>query len=298
MLVHNTTDGRDLLMRMGRRGRGLPARVIPFETFHVAALGIDSMLGAVAYGAVQVRVLSTATEAPEYLAALKRQMVYAQQILTALGYGEGHFQLLEAGDTAALEAAVWSIAAAPVAPPAATFNLSNEKRATLDFIFDHLLRHAPQPQEEISLERGAPYGRITVDKQRCTLCMACVGACPEGALLDSKERPQLKFIERNCVQCGLCEKTCPENAIALSPRLLLAKQAKEAALLNEADIFACIQCGKPFATKQMIDNMLGRLGNHAMFSEAGALERLKMCADCRVIDLMHNAQHGSIHDIK
>ncbi len=120
--------------------------------------------------------------------------------------------------------------------------------------------------------------------------MACVGACPEGALLDSKERPQLKFIERNCVQCGLCAKTCPEDAITLNPRLLLAKQAKAETVLNEAEIFACIKCGKPFATKQMIDNMLGRLSAHSMFSEAGALERLKMCADCRVIDLMQQCR--------
>ncbi len=298
VLFHNATDGRDLIMRLGRRGKGLPARVIPFEAFHIASLGIDTFLGAIAYGAAQVAVVSTGSEAPEYLLSLKREMGYAQQILTALGYGDGHLKLIEAPDSAALEVALWPLAAAPAAPPAATFNLSNEKRTTLDFIFDHLLNHAPQPREEIVLAKGAPYGEIVVDKQKCTLCMACVGACPESALLDSKERPQLRFIERNCVQCGLCEKTCPEDAIRLSPRLLLTKQAKAEGVLNEAEIFACIKCGKPFATRQMIDNMLGRLGKHSMFGEPGALERLKMCADCRVIDLMHNAQHGSVHDLK
>jgi ferredoxin len=197
-----------------------------------------------------------------------------------------------------LEATVWSLKGAGTAPPAASFNLANEKRTTLDFIFEHLLRHAPAPRTEISLAQGAPFGAVVVDKQKCTLCMACVGACPESALLDSKERPQLKFIERNCVQCGLCAKTCPEGAIALTPRLSFASQAKAATVLNEAEVFACIKCGKPFATRQMIDAMLARLGTHSMFAEAGALERLKMCADCRVIDLMHNAKHGSIHDLE
>ena len=298
VLFHNLTDGRELVMRLGRRGRGLPARILPLEAFHVASLGIDSFLGAIAYGAVQVRVLSAGSEAPEYLAALRRQMGYAQQILTALGYGDDHLQLIEGADTVALESAVWSIAAAPLAPPAAGFNLSHEKRSTLDFIFDHLLRHAPRPQDEVALARGAPFGQVAVDKQKCTLCMACVGACPASALLDSKERPQIKFIERNCVQCGLCEKTCPENAITLSPRLLLARQAKTETVLNEADSFACVKCGKPFATRQMIDNMLGRLVGHPMFSEPGTLERLKMCADCRVVDLLQNAQTVSIHDLK
>jgi ferredoxin len=298
VLFHNATDGRDLIGRLGRRGKGLPARVIPLEAFHIASLGIDTLLGAIAYGAAQVVLLSTGSEAPEYVLSLKREIGYAQQILTGLGYGGGHFHVIEARDSPALEVAIWTLSAAPAAAPAATFNLSNEKRTTLDFIFDHLLRHAPQPREEIPLSPGAPYGTVTVDKQKCTLCMACVGACPESALLDSKERPQLRFIERNCVQCGLCEKTCPEDAIKLNPRLLLAKHAKAEVVLNEAEIFACIKCGKPFATRQMIANMLGRLGKHSMFGEPGALERLKMCADCRVIDLMHSAEHGSIHDIK
>jgi ferredoxin len=127
--------------------------------------------------------------------------------------------------------------------------------------------------------------------------MACVGACPESALIDAKETPQLKFIERNCVQCGLCAKTCPEQAITLSPRLLLTSAAKVETVLNEAEVFACVKCGKPFATKQMIQNMVTRLGAHSMFAEAGALERLKMCADCRVMDLLQNDQHGSIFEL-
>ena len=298
VVFHNETDGREAILHLGRRGKGLPARMLPLATFHIASLGIDTLLGAIAYGAVQAAIVTTGVEAPEYIESLKRELGYAQQILTALGYGSGHFTIVEAPDVPRFEAAIWSLPETAIAPPAATFNLSNEKRTTLDFVFDHLQKHAPQAREQIALPSGAPYGAITVDQQKCTLCMACVGACPESALLDSKERPQLKFIERNCVQCGLCAKTCPEDAIALAPRLALTRQAKGEVILNEAEVFGCIKCGKPFATRQMIDNMLARLGAHSMFSEAGALERLKMCADCRVIDLMYNAKHGSVHDLK
>ena len=49
------------------------------------------------------------------------------------------------------------------------------------------------------------------------MCLACVGSCPEGAILDNVERPQLRFIESKCVQCGICVKTCPETAISLVP---------------------------------------------------------------------------------
>ena len=78
--------------------------------------------------------------------------------------------------------------------------------------------------------------------------------------------------------------TCPEDAIALVPRLSLAPEAKQPQVVNEAVIFNCTRCGKPLGTEKMIGNMLTRLAGHSMFAEPGSLDRLKMCADCRVID--------------
>ena len=294
LLLHDAEGGR-LVARLGRRRRGLPAHVIPLEVFHIGGIGPDLMLGALALGAAQVAILATGTEAPEYREALRREMAWAESVLAALGYGSGRLQLIEAEDLAAFEPALWGWERQEETRPA-SFNFSGDKRTTLDFALDHLLRHAASPQHELPLPAGAPYGRVSVNRDTCTLCMACVGACPESALLDSKEAPQLRFIERNCVQCGLCAKTCPEDAITLIPRLLLAADAKREVVLNEAEAFACVKCGKPFGTKQMIESMVGRLGAHSMFAEPGALRRLRMCADCRVADLMHNSNQGSIFE--
>jgi hypothetical protein len=65
-------------------------------------------------------------------------------------------------------------------------------------------------------------------------------------------------------------------------------------VLNEAEPFDCISCGKALGTKQMIDNMLGKLAGHSMFQGDGKLRRLQMCADCRVVDMMSNKQEYSI----
>jgi ferredoxin len=100
------------------------------------------------------------------------------------------------------------------------------------------------------------------------------------------------------VQCGLCADTCPEDAIRLVPRLLLGAQAKQPVVLNEAEPFNCVRCGKPFGTKAMIDAMLGKVGGHSMFAGVGALKRLQMCADCRVVDMMSNTNEASIHDYR
>ncbi len=82
------------------------------------------------------------------------------------------------------------------------------------------------PQTVIPLSSGAPFGEIEVNLDTCTMCMACVGACPEAALADGRDRPQLRFSEANCVQCGLCEQACPEDAIMPVPRLLVGREAK------------------------------------------------------------------------
>ncbi|HUF80816.1 MAG TPA: 4Fe-4S binding protein [Burkholderiales bacterium] len=296
LLFHNTTDGRELLARLARRGKGLPAQVIPLEVFHVASLGLDLVLGSIALGAARVVVLSAGSEPEAYHAALERQAGLAQDIMSGLGLGEGRFQVIRTGNLLDLEKALWT-APVPRALTPATFNLSNDKRATLDFTLDHLLRHAPVQKEQIPLAAGAPYGTVEVDGEKCTLCLACVGACPEGALLDAKDKPQLRFIERNCVQCGLCEKTCPENAIALATRLLLTPEATQARVLNEDRVFECVRCGKPFGSQRIIDNMLGKLATHSMFRDPAALRRLQMCQDCRVADMFEKQDDGTIFDV-
>jgi ferredoxin len=298
ILFHNAAVGREVLGRIARRGRGLPARMIPLEIFHAASVGIDTLLGAIAYGASQVVVLAEAAEHDEYVAAVERQMGYAQAILAGLGLAGVHFRLIRADDAPRVEAALWQLAPADAIARPATFNLANEKRTALEFVLEHLAKHAPTPREEIALAAGAPFGRVDVDTKTCTLCMACVGACPASALVDGREAPMLKLIERNCVQCGLCVQTCPERSLSLAPRLLLTAQAKQEVVLNQAEPFSCVRCGKPFGTKQMIDAMLGRLTAHSMFATGGALRRLQMCSDCRVIDMMENKDETTIFDVK
>ena len=295
VLFHNGSDGRELIARLARSGEGLPANLIPVEVLHVASVGLDLMLGSVALGAAQVAVLLAGSEAEEYAEALGRQMAIGDDILAGFSHAAGRLQLLKAGEAKELARGIAALPAS-VSMPAAGFNFANDKRATLDFVFDHLRAHAKPAPEVIALKSGAPFGEITVDKAKCTLCMACVGSCPEGALQDSKEAPALRFIERNCVQCGLCVRTCPEKAIDLLPRLALMAEVKQPRVLNQAEPFACIKCGKAFGTKQMVDGMLTRLGKHSMFSQPGALERIKMCADCRVMDLMQNSPQSNIDE--
>jgi ferredoxin len=308
LLLHSEGAGARLIDQLGRAARvdktlhGVPARVLPVALWHTASVGLDLWLAAIAHGASQVWVLLTNEEAPEYRTALQEQMALAQAILAGLGYRGEHLRLLEARDARdlpALDAALRAPAATGVAR-AASFAVQADKRATLDLALDHLLAQAPAPADEIPLPAaGAPFGSLKVDSTRCTLCLSCVGACPEAALADNPEKPQLRFIETNCVQCGLCATTCPENAITLQPRLWLAdagKARKQPRVLAEMEPYRCVRCGAPFGTLRAIENIVARLAGHAAF-QGKAAERLKMCADCRVIDIHTNPDEVRITDL-
>jgi ferredoxin len=300
-LLHSQQNGADLIVELGRQAatgtlRGMPASLMPVDLHHVASVGIDVWLTAVAYGAANVLVLATDEEAPQYVAALRQQITVAQTILSGLGYAGSHVQLIQAGGAKELDTALHAMQPAQVPAQHATFHIAADKRNTLDFALDHLLKHAPAPREVVALPAGAPFGKVQVNTVACTLCMSCVGACPEAALADNPNLPQLRFIERNCVQCGLCEKTCPENAITLMPRLLLTESAKQPVVLNEAQPYHCIRCDKPFGTLQMIENMVAKLSLHGAFAEN--VNRLRMCSDCRVVDMMDNKKETSILELK
>ncbi len=53
---------------------------------------------------------------------------------------------------------------------------------------------------------------------------------------------------------------------------------------DQAEAFCCIVCNKPIGTVKVIENLFLKLGSHSAF--AGNPDRLRMCADYRVIGMM------------
>ena len=294
LLLHDANAGMAAIGALARKGDGLPARYVPLALEHPAAAGMDVWLGAFAYGATAVTVLLTEDIAPQYAMALKAQADVANMVLAALGFQDASVRVATAQS---LSTVLWSSPRGLAVRVPATFNLSNDKRGTLDAVFAHLLEHAPTPTPVIALAKGSPFGEIVVNADKCTMCLACVGSCPEGALADNPEAPQLRFIESKCVQCGLCEKTCPEQAITLVPRLNLTADAKKPRVLNVAEILGCSRCGKPLGAKKMIENMFNKLSAHSMFPDDASRARIKMCADCRVVDLYTDENPIDIRNI-
>ena len=54
---------------------------------------------------------------------------------------------------------------------------------------------------------------VTIDKEKCTGCGACVDACPVDALELADDKA--KVDPETCIDCGTCVDECPVEAITL-----------------------------------------------------------------------------------
>src|ERR1700704_2521774 len=283
VLMHDEDHGTALIDALARHGDGLPANVLPLLVNETTQVGIETIAAAFAYGASALRFLLRARPRHD-VAGLTRTIALAEPILMGLGFGAGRAATIETDDPDALGRARRTIAPAPPCPRPATFSAVGAKRDVLRLALRELHRSAPQPVDIVTLPAGAPFGAVVVDTEGCTLCLACVSACPTGALSDNPELPMLRFSEDACVQCGLCKATCPEKVITLVPQIDFRAATASARVLKQEEPFRCIRCNKPFGVKSTIERVTAKLaGRHWMFKGQGArLDVLKMCEDCRV----------------
>ena len=284
LLVHDEAHGAPLIDALARHGDGLPANVLPLAVNEVTQVGLEAVAAAFAYGASALRFLLRARPRHD-VDGLRRTLALAEPILAGLGFGPDRCGTIETDDPFALgEALRQREIGAPVAIPAA-FAPVGGKRDVLRQALRELHQVAPAPVDVVALPAGAPFGKVDVNVEGCTLCLACVSACPTGALQDDPERPMLRFLEDACVQCGLCAATCPEKVITLAPQLDFRAATASARVIKEEEPFPCIRCGKPFGTRSTIERITAKLeGKHWMYKDnAKRLDVIKMCDDCRVV---------------
>src|SRR6195256_69486 len=284
VLFHDGEHGEDIIDALARFGPGLPANVLPVRVNEVTQLGPEAFAAVFAFGGSGVAVVTRAKPKHD-ISSLRRAAEMSDHIISALGFGAGLVRIIETDDPDQLRAMLEAAPAGVATQKPASFVPRGTKRSVLETTFRELHLAAPAPVDVVPLTPGAPFGGVKLDVEGCTLCHACVTACPTGALSDNPDRAMLRFTENLCVQCGLCEATCPENVITLEPRLDFKAWNAPLGVLKEEEPFHCIACGKPFGTRSSIERVLAKLGEkHWMFQGANArrIDVIKMCADCRV----------------
>ena len=248
----------------------------------VASVGPEIWLSALAWGARSVRLFALEGMPETAQKALDLHIEMMQSILVAMGHSGNVVSVI----TEPSELITVSYLSKIVT---ATHTALTEKRQAFFMALDYLYKQTNMTTEVVTLPYGAIFGEVSIDKSSCTLCMACVSACPGNALQDGHEKPQVSLVEDKCLQCGICVSTCPENAMSMSPRLLLDRKSRlKPQVLHEDTPFCCTACGKPFATTSGIKTILAKLAGHSMFADQRAKDRLKMCDDCRVVDMMED----------
>ncbi|KWV50964.1 4Fe-4S ferredoxin [Bradyrhizobium macuxiense] len=284
VLFHDGQHGTALIDALARHGDGLPANVLPFAVNEVTQVGLEAIAASFAYGTAAIRFLLQAKPRHD-VAGIRRTIAMADAIVSGLGFSGERVSTIETDDPDVLGNVLRIIGPAPAAEPPATFKTVGKRRDLLRFALRELHRVAPAPTDVIALPEGAPLGAISVNVDGCTLCLACVSACPTGALRDDPERPVLKFVEDACVQCGLCQSTCPEKVITLKPQIDFRAATAPARIIREEEPALCIRCGTPFGVKSTIEKIAATLeGRHWMYPAGDKrLDVVRMCADCRVV---------------
>ncbi len=282
IMFHDGEHGAAMIEALARYGDGLPANVLPVQLNEMTQVGLEAVAGAFAYGASAVRMLIRAKPRHD-VAGLYQTVALAEPVLAGLGFGGARVATIETDDPDALGQALRAIEAMDGAPKPASFAAVGKKRDVVRLALRELHAAAPAPTDIIALPEGSPFGTLEVNVEGCTLCLACVSACPTGALSDDPERPILRFAEDACVQCGLCKATCPEKVIALKPQIDFRAATADKRVIKQEEPYLCIRCSKPFGVKSSVERVVASLeGKHWMYKNSKKrLDVIRMCADCR-----------------
>jgi ferredoxin len=282
VMFHDADHGGTLVDALARHGDGLPANVLPVEVNEVTQVGLESIAGAIAYGANAVRMLVRAKPRHD-IAGLQKTIALAEPILAGLGFNGARAATIETDDPDALGDALRAIPSLPATAKPASFAATGRKREVMRLALRELHAAAPTPVDIVPLPAGAPFGTVEVNVEGCTLCLSCVSACPTGALSDDPERPMLRFAEDACVQCGLCKATCPEKVISLKPQIDFRAATAVSRVIKQEDPAECIRCGKPFGVKSSVERVVAKLeGKHWMYKDSKKrLDVIRMCDNCR-----------------
>jgi ferredoxin len=284
VLFHDAEHGWGLIEALARFGDGLPANVLPVEVNEVTQVGIEAISSVFAYGGAAVRFIARGRPKHD-IDGLRRTIDLGNRLIAANGYGAVPAAVIETDDPDLLLAALRGISGLRTARTPTAFLPIGGKRDVMVLALREMHAAAPAPVDIVALEKGAPFGRVNVDTEGCTLCLSCVSACPVSALGDNPDRPMLTLDESLCVQCGLCAATCPEKVITLEPRANFKAFGGKPVIIKEEEPAHCTECGKAFGVKSTIDRISAKLeGKHWMYSGANAnrLKVIRMCDDCRV----------------
>lgn len=127
------------------------------------------------------------------------------------------------------------------------------------------------------------YGTVKVNEANCTLCLSCVGACNVDALFANESDFTLRVNPSLCTACGYCEVSCPEKdcLTIVKDEIELQPLWFKENILAKDKLFACVECGKEFATTKAIEKIASMMA--PIFAKVSETKKrtLYCCEDCK-----------------
>jgi len=84
----------------------------------------------------------------------------------------------------------------------------------------------PDPVAKPLLPKRAR-GILSLDTYKCTLCGKCVKMCPSNTISINKNNLSLKINYTYCMSCTYCSNACPEDALVFSKEFESATNDQE-----------------------------------------------------------------------
>ena len=157
----------------------------------------------------------------------------------------------------------------------------NEGKSRKREVFAIRLAHIVQNDELGTVECGehVHYAHVKVNQDKCTLCLACVGACNVNAIIADTSDNTLRLNASLCTSCGYCEMTCPEDDCLTLERdvIKLSPSWFQEEILAQDELYPCIECGKEFATKKAIEKIAAIMS--PIFAKDPIKERTLYCCE-------------------
>ena len=218
---------------------GLPARVIPVEVHHVASVGLDVWLARARVR--RERRSPCSRPAPRRRSTARRssgRCAIADTIAQALGYQGEHFRVRRRRRRrgARRGALVVAAGARRCASPA-TFALTGDKRTTAALAIEHLARaragaaarDRAARRRAVRHDRRRPRRLHDVPRLRRRVSRRRDPRQPGGAAASLHR-------DRNACSAACARRPAPRTRSRSSPRLVLAPEARQPRVLNEASI--------------------------------------------------------------
>lgn len=103
-------------------------------------------------------------------------------------------------------------------------------------------------EEHYLSESDSVFRLVNIETAACTLCYACNGFCPTGALtrLEFPETASIILTPEKCVKCVVCKELCPKDAIRYQEKFSAASIFSGPRLLSERKLHKCVSCERPF----------------------------------------------------